>query len=167
MKTVLNILYLLSTVLLTGCIGLVPLPPTNNQTYGRVIKSSETRFIVAGRTTRDEVIAKLGGEFRGSPRVAALAYSWEKPAATLVWWIIAVETGGGGHIERSHWQAFFVAFDAGGKVCRTEFVSLSQRKSVDEQLEDWVAGEKHNSSYIGAKIFDPDNGVPRIVEALQ
>ena len=144
MKTAFTILCLLSAALLTGCVGLVPLPPTYNQTYGRVIETPQTRFIVAGQTTRDEVIAGLGGEFRDSPRMAALAYSWEKPAADVAWLGGGMMGGGGGHFERSHWRAFFVAFDAGGKVRRTEFSSLSQRKSLDEQLEDWA--ERHGAA---------------------
>jgi hypothetical protein len=144
MKTTITFASLLPVLLLTSCVAMVPLPPTYNQTYGRVIEKSQTRFIVAGQTTRDEVIAGLGGEFRDSPRVAALAYPWEKPAADLAWWGGGMMGGGGGHFERSHWRAFFVAFDAGGKACRTEFVSLSQRKSLDEQLEDWA--ERHGAT---------------------
>jgi hypothetical protein len=138
MKAKITFVSLLTVLLLTGCVGMVPVPATDKEVHGRVIESSQTRFIVAGRTTRDEVIAGLGGEFRDSPRVAALAYTWEKPAADLAWWGGGMMGGGGGHVERSHWRAFFVAFDAGGKVCRSEFVSLSQRKSLDEQLEDWA-----------------------------
>lgn len=144
MKATVTFASLLPVLLLTGCVALVPLPPTYNQTYGRVIEKSQTRFIVAGQTTRDEVIAGLGGEFRDSPRVAALAYPWEKPAPDMAWWICSTEAGTGGHFERSHWRAFFVAFDAGGKVCRSEFVSLSQRKSLDEQMEDWA--QRHGAA---------------------
>ena len=137
MKTAFTILCMLSAALLTGCVGVVPVP-SNRQTYGKVITREQVRFIVLGQTTRAEVTEKLGDQFRESPRLPALAYSWEKPAATLVWWIIAVETGGGGHIERSHWRAFFVEFDSGGQVRRTEFMRLSGQKSLDEQLEDWA-----------------------------
>ncbi len=144
MKTTITFISLLPVLLLTGCVGLVPLPPTYNQTYGRVIGKSQTRFIVAGQTTRNEVIVKLGGEFRDSPRVEALAYSWEKPAADMAWWICSTDAGAGGHFERSHWRAFFVSFGAGGKVCRAEFVSLSQRKSLDEHLEDWA--QRHGAA---------------------
>ncbi len=144
MKATITFASLLPALLLTGCVAMVPLPPTCKQTYGRVIEKSQTRFIVAGQTTRDEVIAGLGGEFRDSPRVAALAYSWEKPAADMAWCVCSMEAGTGGHFERSHWRAFFVTFDSGGKVCRTEFVSLSQRKSLDEQLEDWA--QRHGAA---------------------
>ena len=148
MKTTIIFVSLLPVLLLTGCIGMIPLPPTDKQVHGQVIEGSQTQFIVAGQTTRDEVVARMGGQFRDSPRMAAMAYSWEKPAADVGWIFILpageAAVGGGGHFERSHWRAFFVAFDAGGKVCRTEYVSLSQRKSLDEQLEDWA--QRHGAA---------------------
>jgi hypothetical protein len=167
MKIAVTLVGLFPVLLLTGCVCLVPLPPTNNQVYGRVIESSQTRFIVAGQTTRDEVVARLGGEFRDSPRMAALAYSWETPAADIAWWIAAVETGGGGHFERSHWRAFFVKFDAEGWVANTKFVSLSQHRSLDEQLEDWATPKKHGFISSGAHVFNPDTGVPWVFESMQ
>ncbi len=138
MKTAFVIMLLLLPVLLTGCVGVMP-APSNEQAYGKVITRNEVRFIVPGQTTRAEVIARLGGQFRDSPRLPVLAYSWEKPAAGLVWWIVTKDSGGGGDIERSHWRAFFVKFDTDGRVVATHFVSLSGGKSLDEQLENWAA----------------------------
>ena len=97
-----------------------------------------------GQTMREEVVTRLGDQFRDSPRLPVLAYSWEKPAADLVWVIVSTESRGGGHIERSHWRAFFVEFDSGGRVRRTEFMHLSGKKSLDEQLEDWA--QRHGAA---------------------
>ena len=122
--------------LLTGCVAVFPVP-SSEKTYGKIITPQEVKFIVPGQTTRAEVMARLGDQFRDSPRLPVLAYAWEKPAADLVWVIVSTESGGGGHIERSHWRAFFVEFDSAGRVRRTEFMHLSGKKSLDEQLEDW------------------------------
>jgi|GEM_PF-1039548 len=136
-KTACVIILLWLSVLLTGCAGIMP-APSHEQTYGKVITRNEVRFIVRGQTTRAEVVARLGGQFRDSPRLPVLAYSWEKPAADLVWWIVTKDSGGVGYIERSHWRAFFVKFDANGRVTATRFASLSGGKSLDEQLENWA-----------------------------
>jgi hypothetical protein len=166
MKTTLTILCMLSAALLTGCVGVVPVP-SNRQTYGKVITREQVRFIVLGQTTRAEVKKKLGDQFRESPRLPALAYSWEKPAATLAWWIVSTESGGGGHVERSHWRAFFVKFDADGRAANTTFVSLSQHRSLDEQLEDWATPKKHGFISSGAHVFNPDTGVLWVFESMQ
>jgi hypothetical protein len=136
-KTGFVIILLLLPLLPTGCVGVMP-APSDGQTYRKVITRSEIRFIVLGQTTRAEVIARLGGQFRDSPQLPELAYLWEKPAAGLVWWIITKDNGGVGYIERSHWRAFFVKFDADERVVATRFVSLSCGKSLDEQLENWA-----------------------------
>jgi hypothetical protein len=124
-------------LLLTGCVAVFPVP-SSEKTHGKIITPQAVKFIVPGQTTRDEVVARLGDEFRDSLRQPVLAYSWEKPAADLVWFAVSTESGGGGHFERSYWRAFFVAFDSGGRVWRTEFVRLSGKRTLDEQLEDWA-----------------------------
>ena len=130
-------------LLLTGCVAVFPVP-SSEKTYGKIITPQAVKFIVPGQTTRDEVVARLGDQFRDSLRQPVLAYSWEKPAADLVWFAVSTENGGGGHLERSYWRAFFVAFDSGGRVRRTEFVRLSGKKSLDEQLEDWA--QRHDAA---------------------
>ena len=166
MKTAFTILCMLSVALLTGCVGIVFPVPSDGRTNGKVMTREQASFIVPGKTTRAEVIARLGEQFRASPRLPALAYSWEKPA--IGWgWVIGAEAGGaGGHVERSHWRAFFVRFDDRERVVSIQFVSLSGRKSIDEELENWAAKKDNYSAQIGAKIFDPDNGAPRIVENI-
>jgi hypothetical protein len=169
MKTFNIVATLLPILLLTGCVGVIPLPPASHRVYGQVIKKSQTRFIVVGNTTRGEVVARLGGQFRDSPRLPVLAYSWEKPAADMAWWFIIplTEAGVGGNFERSHWRAFFLAFDAGGKVCRTEFVSLSGNESLDEQLEDWAL-RKHKSFWeTDEGFFDSATGRPWFLEKVE
>jgi hypothetical protein len=167
MKTLNTVANLAPILLLTGCIGVIPLPASDHQVHGQVIEGSQTQFIIAGQTTRKEVIAHLGGQFRDSPRVPALAYSWEKPAADIAWWFFTLENGAGGHYERSHWRAFFIDFDADGKVRRTKFVGLSQNRSLDEQLEDWVLRNHKSFKETGGGIFDPDTGRPRFTEKME
>jgi hypothetical protein len=155
-------------VLLTGCVGIVLPVPSDGNTYGKVITREQVSFIVPGKTTREEVIARLGDQFRASPRLPALAYSWEKPAIGWTWGIAGLEGGAAGaYVEGSHWRALFVRFDERERVVSIRFVSLSGRKSLDERLENWAVEKKHDFNEIGAKIFDPDNGVPWIVEDMK
>jgi len=142
MKTAFTIFCLLPAVLLMGCV-LVPVP-SDGQAYGKVITREQVRFIVPGQTTRAEVVAKLGDQFRDSLRLPVLAYAWEK--STIGWgWPAANPPPPFENFFRQHernegsdWQAFFVAFDAAGKVSRTRFVHLASGKSLDEQLENWA-----------------------------
>ena len=168
MKTALVFLPLLAAWL-TGCVGVVVPVPSHDKTYGKVITREQVRFIIPGQTARADVVEKLGSQFRDSPRLPALAYSWEQPAAGLLWfWVIVIPPSGigdGDYTERSHWRAFFVAFDNSGKVSRTKFVSLSGRKSLDEQLEQWAACKYESCLKNGAHIFNPDTGAPLILES--
>jgi len=172
MKTAFTIILPLLTVLLTGCVGVMPVPPSRNQpACGKVITPEQVKFIVPGQTTRVEVMARLGDHFRDSPRLPVLAYSWEKPAVGWTWWILLAgpggAAGGGGHTEGNHWRAFFVKFDAGGRVAATRFVSLDNGKSLDEQLENWAVPKRFGFAKIGAHIFNPDNGVPWFIEDMK
>ena len=130
--------------LVTGCVGFIPVPASSSQVVvGRVIQAREAAFIVPGQTTRADVVERLGADFRASPRMPVMAYSWELPGGTALWWwfVFCTEGGAGdaGEFEWSRWRAFFVAFDQAGYVTKTRFIRLSSRKSLDEQLEAWGA----------------------------
>jgi hypothetical protein len=131
------------TELVTGCVGLIPVPSLSSQPAdGRVIKAREAAFIVPGQTTRAQVVEQLGADFRRSPRLPVIAYSWDLPGGTaLWWWAVICEYGpsDAGEFEWGRWRAFFVAFDQDGYVTKTKFIRLSGRKSLDEQLEAWGA----------------------------
>jgi len=163
MKTALLVVPLLA-LCLTGCIGLAVPMLSSGQTHGKVITPAQAKFIVPGATTRAEVEAKLGGEFCASPRMPAVAYSWEQPAAGLMWfWVVIIPPAGlgdGDFTERSHWRAFFVAYDSENKISRTRFVSLAGGQSLSEQLENWASGKRN----YGTHIIDPDTYVPFVVE---
>lgn len=132
-------LALLPALFLTGCVGVIPVPRFSNKPVASsAIDPSQTDFIIVGETTRVEVVDRLGSEFRDSPRLPALAYSWELPGGQGLWWLCSTHSGIGGEFEWSRWRAFFVAFDSKGVVTRTRFVHLSSRKSLDEQLEAWA-----------------------------
>jgi hypothetical protein len=123
--------------LLTGCVGLIPVPSHSKVEVGRVIERRETDFVAPGRTSRAEVIERLGADFRASPRLPVLAYSWQVTRGMFVWWWCSIYGGDAGESEWSNWRAYFVAFDEQGLVTQTKFVHLSGGKSLDEQLEDW------------------------------
>ena len=133
--------------LLTGCVGLLPIPPLSNQLLaGRVIKQSDASFIVPGCTTRLEVERRLGPCSRDCPRAPSVAYSWERPGWTMFWWVVGRYGGIGDNFAVGGWHALFVAFDDDGVVLQKEFASLSDLSSLDEQLEQWaerVRKKKH------------------------
>jgi len=125
--------------LLTGCVGILPIPPLSNKLVaGRVIKPSEASFIVPGSTTRSEVEQRLGPCSRDCPRAPSIAYSWERPGWTMFWWVAGPYGGTGDNFEVGGWHALFVAFDDAGVVLQKDFVSLSNSRSLDEQLERWA-----------------------------
>ena len=122
--------------LTTGCAVVVPVP--SGKPYGNALQRSDTRFIVAGKTTRAELVERLGPACRESPRIPALAYAWEPSGINFygiygfLYYAETFETG------YNTWRAFFVRFDDEGRVSRTAFKRLSQRKSLDEHLEKWA-----------------------------
>lgn len=141
---IVTLMLLAAPGLVTGCVGLIPVPSFSGQApVGRVIQAREAAFVMPRLTTRAQVVERLGADFRPSPRLPVIAYSWDLPGGTALWWwaVFCTEGGAGdaGEFEWGRWRAFFVAFDQDGYVTKTKFVRLSGRKSLDEQLEAWGA----------------------------
>ena len=160
MKIALTILCMLSAVLLTGCVsfgigmaGALPVPPLSKKIIeqGREITAPEIQFAVPGRTTRAEVIARLGNDFRESPRVSALAYSWQYEGGFKILWGYGFLGGYGSQgVENFGWRALFVAFDQEGRVIQTQFCCLKNSQSLDEQLEVWA--QRHRAAILTANL---------------
>jgi hypothetical protein len=128
---------------LTGCIPIVyPVPPAG-PVRGRPVSSDDTGFITPHKTTRAEVLARLGPATRECVRLPALAYSWERPATGFGYVIFGTPGVASGEMERSTWRAFFVVFDEHDVVLRKELKVLSQNKSLDEHLENWAKRHAH------------------------
>ena len=126
-------------ILTTGCVGILPIPPLSNKlTAGRVIERRDVSFIVPGGTTRRDIEQQLGPCTRACPRASSVAYSWEKPGWTMFWWVASTHSATGDDFEVGGWHALFVAFDDAGVVLQKDFVSLSNSRSLDEQLEQWA-----------------------------
>ena len=98
MKTAFVITLLWLIVTLTGCVGVLPVP-SDGQTYGKVMTPGEVSFILPGQTSRAEVIARLCEQFRDSPRLPVLAYSWETPAVGLAVFMASMDVAGGGTLS--------------------------------------------------------------------
>ena len=138
-------LALLTTMgLVTGCVGFIPVPASSSQVVvGWVIQAREAAFIVPGQTTRAHVVERLGADFRASPRMPVLAYSWNSPEERL--------SGGGlrfaPRVVRATRESLSGVTGALSSspsirtvdVTKTRFIRLSSRKSLDEQLEAWGA----------------------------
>jgi hypothetical protein len=144
---------LLTAGVLTGCVPLgigmgavVPVPPLSKKKFeqGREITAREIQFVVPGRTTRVEVITRLGNDFRDSPRVAALAYSWQYNGPQIYWWYGFWGGYGERGVEDFGWRAMFVAFDQNERVVQSQFYRLKSGPSLDEQLEAWA--QRHGAA---------------------
>lgn len=172
MKTATTIASLLAVLLVNGCVGVMPVPHNSNTlAVGHAVTREKVKFIVPGQTTRAEVVAKLGLNFRESPRMPVIAYSWERPAAGFVWWLVFVGpyngVAGGGEGEGNYWSAFFVKYDSDDRVQETKFVHLSNDHSLDEQMEKWAASEGDHFVSSGMGVFNPATGKPKLFEWMK
>jgi hypothetical protein len=172
MKTVSLLVSLAATVMLNGCIGVIPVPPNpETPAMGSPITSDQTKFIVNGRTTRDEVIAKLGERFRESPRMPVMAYTWEKPTWGWAHWYFFITPDviiyGGDYDEGNDWRAFFLKYDFAGRVETTKFAKLDNNYSLDEQMENWGWGKSGRFLEDGAGVINPATGTPVIFDWMR
>jgi hypothetical protein len=129
--------------LMSGCVGVLPLPTTSNKPeHGCKIERAQVAFIHPGRTTRAQVVARLGRDYTALPLNRAFAYTWELPGGGGVWWycIFAGEAAAaGGGSWAGGWRGFLVAFDDQGVVTATAFKKLSCRRPLHENMDRWVA----------------------------
>lgn len=129
----------LGVALLTGCVGVLPVPPLSTEVLaGRKIERHETSFITPGVTPRFEVERNMGSCSRECSHPPSIAYSWETPCWTMYWWIMTPYGGLDDNFPAGGWHALFVAFDDRGIVLQKDFVSLSHGTSLDDQLEGWT-----------------------------
>ena len=139
-------------VLFTGCVPFyfgevhcVPVPSfaPKQIEQGRELTAAQTAFIVPGQTTRAEVVARLGNDFRDSPRLRALAYSWQYNGVQLhTGWSLGLFWGFDSEdsVRDFGWRALLVAFDRDDRVLASGIHSLNAGHSLDEQLEGWAQG---------------------------
>ena len=123
--------------------GVLPLPITSSQPeHGCKIDPAQVAFIHPGRTTRAQVIERLGPDYAALPLNRAIAYTWELPGGGGIWWycIVAGEAGAaGGGGWAGGWRGFLVAFDDQGVVTATAFKKLSCRRPLQENMDRWMA----------------------------
>lgn len=139
---------LMPVLFLTGCaMVVIPVPADKRAAIsGHVIDKADIGFIAIGVTTRDEVVHRLGQNFRTSQSKAAISYSWERKGGDLYYAAILTDMRtngamGAGKDSRtwSYWRGLFVDFDEHDRVRRFEFVKLNQNRSVDDQRNEWAA----------------------------
>jgi hypothetical protein len=131
------VLFLLAC-LCQGCIG-VPLPASGTKaSCGTRISKEETRFIQAGQTTRDEIIARFGQPFASCEEPEVVAYNW---VVISGYWYWMAGTGGPGlffdrsEIERN--EVLLVQLDRDSRVQRFAFRHLPAGQSVKDFLCKW------------------------------
>jgi hypothetical protein len=144
-------LLLAFTCFLSGCAGfayVVPVPHKGDKAItGHIFEREDLKKILPGKTTRAEVVSRMGIGFRQTHDNWALSYSWEKSGPDMYHGLFfaAASYGGSGVFGEfgktdsawSYWRAIFIQFDADDLVVEAEFIRLSSRKSLDEQLEAW------------------------------
>ena len=124
-------------LLFTGCVGYIP-SFSKEPISGKKITPRDADFVIPGKTTRAEVIRKLGTQCRAPSRVSAMGYGWEMPTGTAFWIVFSAYHGAAGSHEFSHRHALFLEFDARSIVTRKEFLKLKNKLTLDEQLETWA-----------------------------
>lgn len=133
----------ITTLALTGCVGVIPLPTTSKVLHGQKLADTQTSFIQPGRTTRAQLIAELGTNYITFPRCSSIAYTWELQGGGGVWWTV-IALPDAGYAEAGGWaggwRGFFVAFDDREIVRAAEFKKLSTRHSLCENMDSWMAG---------------------------
>lgn len=135
---------LLIVPFLTGCAGFIPVPTGKTNQPGAEVKRKQAHFIQPGKTTRMEVITRMGTNNLALPGQNALAYSWEGGGVTLITWICLVGPDGG-YLDGAEadgwfsWHGFFIAFDDKDVVRAVAFKRLSEKRSLHEHLGRWVA----------------------------
>jgi hypothetical protein len=130
---------------LTGCVAFVP-KPTAYENFGKPVRGEEVAFVQTGRTTRAEIIARLGTNYVSLTQERAIAYPWEGEGLTFDWYFVGVGLFGGSAERYDHesmpgkggWHAWFAAFDEAGVVRATTFKHLHSHKPLHEQLEAWL-----------------------------
>jgi hypothetical protein len=125
-------------VILTGCVGVMPVPVSAHVEYGQKLQSKQVVCIRPGHTTRAEVIAALGTNYATFRSIRSIAYTWELSGGGGVWWIGFVN-GGTTVTWVGGWRGFLIAFDELDVVRAAEFKKLSARRSLDDNMERWVA----------------------------
>jgi hypothetical protein len=129
-------------VMLTGCVGVTPLPVTSHVEYGQQVQPAQTAGIRPGRTTRAELVAALGTNYASFRASHSIAYTWEMRGGGGVWWA-AVVLGEAAIVKGGNWiggwRGFLVAFDERDVVRAVEFRKLPGRRSLDETVARWVA----------------------------
>jgi len=144
--------------LLTGCIGVLPLPQLSNQpTHGTKLRAKDTAFIRVGTTSASELFGTLGTDCLCDPRQRAVAFSWELPGGRGVWWGCSTVGGGAAEFEWSRWRGLFVAFDDNNVVTAANSKHLSSSKSLHEQLEAWARKHHAASDHIHPEMFVAKN----------
>ena len=125
-------------VILTGCVGVAPVPVSSHVEYGQKLQSKQTVCIRPGHTTRAEVIAALGTNYAAFRSLRSIAYTWELTGGGGVGWIGFVN-GGTTITWVGGWRGFLIAFDELDVVRAAEFKKLSACRSLDDNMERWVA----------------------------
>ena len=83
-KSISLVFLTLGLSLLTGCVGIIPVPPLSSEVQqGRKIERGEVKFIVPGVTTRREIERRLGPSIRHCDRPPAITYLWITPGWTM------------------------------------------------------------------------------------
>lgn len=142
MKRHLQFLSLLLLTVSSGCV--MPVPSVSHK-QGTALSAKDLAFIKVGETTRSQTIEQLGTRYREANGKSALAYSWETGGLSVDWSDMIYFREILGTTESKSWRAVFIEFGDNATVKRVARVNLSSKKSLDQQLEDWLARSRRKS----------------------
>lgn len=137
---------LLGAALCSGCVFYnVPVPAKHATSWGKEIKAEDLSSFQTNRTSRREVIARLGQPVRQVEDKRVDIYWWlERIGRRFVGFVVLAPHGPGAadsnDIERTH--AVIVHYDHAGRLQRIEKGILPKNWHKGAWLDEWIAGEK-------------------------
>jgi len=132
----------LGALALAGCV-MLPLPQDNGAiTEGREIAAERSATLELGRTTRPEVLERLGEPSAIWEERRLLVYAWDRVHWKLLV-ILAARTGAaGGIFDLPTHYMLLVQFDADGRVSRAERCERPGLTRFGAFLREWADGKR-------------------------
>lgn len=138
MKRILPFTFALLGLLATmGCV-VVPIPATGKKVIsGSRVETNDVSFIQPGKTTRWELIQRLGPPGRFYNDLLVATYPWQTASLYVAWAIFVPDVGAGDVEAVAKTHLFLVQFDACDRVVRHEFVRQGRSASLRARATRW------------------------------
>lgn len=132
----------LAVLALAGCV-MLPLPQGNGPvTEGREIAAERSATIELGRTTRPEVLERLGEPTATWEARRLFVYAWDRVHWKLLVILAGPATAAGGIFDLPTHYMLLVQFDADGRVSRAERCERPGLTRFGAFLREWADGKR-------------------------